>query len=237
MNCRQTRDLVSAYLDQELTGQQMLEIRAHLSVCDACAAEWRATRDVRRLLRSLAQPTPDTAAQRQLVARLDREARLETGPSLWAAALRLWLPAKRVAHSAPAAPRSFFFPQPRGRRLASALALSSVTVLAVANALAPPIGDAARQGAMPTASQAAPVSASLVTLPVTWNGAPLSLLHFLSVPAAPSAARPLPPPLTSEYTQSAVQAMNTEPFPDEAVSGYVQGATLADYQAPAAGAR
>ena len=65
-----------------------------------------------------------------------------------------------------------------------------------------------------------------------------SLSLLLSCRSPPHRPPPAPCPRPGAgYTQSAAQAMDTEPFRDEAVSGYVQGATLADYQAPAAGAR
>jgi anti-sigma factor RsiW len=39
MNCRNTQTLLSAYVDCELTGEQMLEIRRHLADCSECREE------------------------------------------------------------------------------------------------------------------------------------------------------------------------------------------------------
>ena len=231
LNCRQTRELTSAYLDQELTGQQMLEIRAHLADCEDCAREWREICEVRRLLRSLVPRLPDSAAQRQLVARLDQEALLETGAGALAAFLLRWLPPLRWERAVPEMDL-----RPRGRRLASALALSSVAILAVAAPFAPSTGDAVGRAGRPVRvpGRADQRVAGAAARPADRQPA---------FPAAPHARCPPPPPalpapaLAQQYTQSAVQTMDAEPFRDEAVSGYVQGATLADYQSSATGAR
>lgn len=58
MNCRRVSNLLSAYLDAELTGSEMLEIRAHLDHCPACRAEHQTLRDTKRLLASLALQAP-----------------------------------------------------------------------------------------------------------------------------------------------------------------------------------
>lgn len=36
MNCKSAQNLLSEYLDQELTGARSLQVRAHLSVCKDC---------------------------------------------------------------------------------------------------------------------------------------------------------------------------------------------------------
>ena len=41
MNCRCAQNLLSAYVDGELAGVEMLRLREHLGVCPACrAAAW-----------------------------------------------------------------------------------------------------------------------------------------------------------------------------------------------------
>ena len=231
MNCRQTRDLLSAYLDQELTGQQMLDLHAHLSACASCARECRDLREVRRLLRGLAQRLPDTAAERKLTVRLDREALREADLFPWTDFLMHWRPARRWELTGWVAG-----PRPRGRSLASALALSSVAMLAViAPVAAPPTDDAAGRAAALSAFRAGPISASFVTLPTGWNSGPLFVLHSLFAPPPSPAAEAPASALAQQYAQPAAQAMEAEPFRDDTVSGYVQGATLADYQSPAGG--
>jgi hypothetical protein len=65
MYCGRVSNQLSAYLDRELTGIEMLQIRGHLESCDRCRAEHEALSRMKRLLGGLrtAQPPPDLAAQ------------------------------------------------------------------------------------------------------------------------------------------------------------------------------
>ena len=58
MNCRRVNNLLSAYVDAELTGAEMLEIRGHLARCSACQREHEALQQTKRLLGALALRTP-----------------------------------------------------------------------------------------------------------------------------------------------------------------------------------
>ena len=42
MNCGRVSNQLSAYLDRELTGTEMLQIRSHLTECDRCRSEHEA---------------------------------------------------------------------------------------------------------------------------------------------------------------------------------------------------
>jgi len=53
VNCRRVRMLLSAYLDSELTGCEMLTIRHHISGCPECEAELDSLREVKNLLAAL----------------------------------------------------------------------------------------------------------------------------------------------------------------------------------------
>lgn len=53
MNCTSVRNLLSAYLDSELSGSEMQRVRAHLEECAACRAECDGLREVKSLLRGL----------------------------------------------------------------------------------------------------------------------------------------------------------------------------------------
>jgi anti-sigma factor RsiW len=53
MNCTSVRNLLSAYLDSELPGSEMQQVRAHLEGCAACRAECDGLREVKSLLRRL----------------------------------------------------------------------------------------------------------------------------------------------------------------------------------------
>jgi len=63
MNCRRVVNLISAYIDGELTGAEMLEIRRHLSDCPECTEEYESIRATKLALSRLATaaPRPDLA--------------------------------------------------------------------------------------------------------------------------------------------------------------------------------
>ncbi|HXH60620.1 MAG TPA: zf-HC2 domain-containing protein [Fimbriimonadaceae bacterium] len=58
MNCQIAQNLLSSYLDQELTGEQMLEVRSHLSLCNDCSAELEELRAIKHGLASMPSPSP-----------------------------------------------------------------------------------------------------------------------------------------------------------------------------------
>lgn len=110
MNCRHVQDALSPYIDGRLTGRQMLEIQEHLGGCRSCAGEFLMIREAKTLLRSLPIRTPSASFEREI----RRQALLDplrfpllVSPSSWS-------------------------PPPRGRRLATALALSCVGIFVVA---------------------------------------------------------------------------------------------------------
>jgi len=53
VNCRRIQSLLSAYLDGELTGEEMISVRHHLSACEYCGDEYRSLQVVKKLLGSL----------------------------------------------------------------------------------------------------------------------------------------------------------------------------------------
>lgn len=110
VNCRHVQDALSPYIDGRLTGRQMLEIQEHLGGCRSCAGEFLMIREAKTLLRSLPIRTPSASFEREI----RRQALLDpsripllVSPSSWS-------------------------PPPRGRRLATALALSCVGIFVVA---------------------------------------------------------------------------------------------------------
>ncbi|MBX7132787.1 MAG: zf-HC2 domain-containing protein [Fimbriimonadaceae bacterium] len=60
MNCRTAQNIVSAYVDGELCGTEMLNLRSHLMVCKACAAEVEELKAVKRVMG--AQPEVEVPA-------------------------------------------------------------------------------------------------------------------------------------------------------------------------------
>jgi anti-sigma factor RsiW len=53
MNCGRVSNLLSAYIDRELTGAEMPHLRSHLSDCDECRAEYEALHRTKMLLGNL----------------------------------------------------------------------------------------------------------------------------------------------------------------------------------------
>ena len=56
MTCRHVHARLSAYLDRELVGHQMLAIERHLSECGSCRQELESLRFIKARLGSLADP-------------------------------------------------------------------------------------------------------------------------------------------------------------------------------------
>lgn len=65
MTCRAVQSKLSAYLDGELTGFEMLDIRSHLCSCPACDEEAEQLRRLKSALGNLAEQKPqDDFAER-----------------------------------------------------------------------------------------------------------------------------------------------------------------------------
>lgn len=71
MNCRHVTNLMSAYVDGELTGTEMLTIRRHISDCPDCADEWEATRIIKQAVSGLGAVTPRKDFAVSILRRLD----------------------------------------------------------------------------------------------------------------------------------------------------------------------
>ena len=113
MNCRRVNDLIAPYVDERLTGQQMLEVRRHLDNCPSCSREHLEQRQAKIMMRRLAMKKPDAIFETRLYAQIEVERQSSV-----------------LALSFPNIP----FMQGRGRRMAYAFALSCVTVLSLAHA-------------------------------------------------------------------------------------------------------
>ncbi len=70
MNCKNAQALLSAYLDEELSGREMLDIREHLHQCEACAEEVRCVQAVKRILSAAPVPEPSADFENRLVSRV-----------------------------------------------------------------------------------------------------------------------------------------------------------------------
>lgn len=72
MNCRRVVNLMSAYVDGELTGEEMLEIRRHLSGCADCEAEHQSTLFMKQALSRLNNVAPRANFSESLLRTLDQ---------------------------------------------------------------------------------------------------------------------------------------------------------------------
>ena len=66
MSCRRVESLLSAFVDSELTGSEMLSIRKHLAECARCEAEYASLFSLKRLLSSLPASRPRSELSRSL---------------------------------------------------------------------------------------------------------------------------------------------------------------------------
>lgn len=73
MNCRRVSNLISAYMDGELTGVEMLEIRRHLDDCGQCALQYESLRYTKQLLSKLRYAEPRAGLVSTICARLDNK--------------------------------------------------------------------------------------------------------------------------------------------------------------------
>lgn len=155
MNCRRVSSLLSAYLDAELTGHEMLEIRAHLDACAACRGEHEALGETKRLLSSLALRTP----------RVEFETLLHDGAIRAADPLARWLPSWLIAPFGALAAALSSLPRPR--------TLVATGVFSLAGLM---LATARLQGPVESPAQAAPTPDVFPTSRqqvLLWPGSPV----------------------------------------------------------------
>ena len=71
MNCRHVVNLMSAYVDGELTGVEMLDIRAHLHDCADCREEYESVRFIKQTLAGLRTIAPRNEFATSILKQLD----------------------------------------------------------------------------------------------------------------------------------------------------------------------
>jgi hypothetical protein len=126
LNCQRTQSLLSAFLDGELTGEEMLLVRRHVFSCNDCHKEFVSLQVVKRLLGSLDSVDANDEWQSRVTAHAYAgcrpwwEKRLPTYP------INLVFETVSGEHSL----------TPRGRRTARVLALSAIVVLLAASPFA-----------------------------------------------------------------------------------------------------
>jgi anti-sigma factor RsiW len=72
MNCQKVQNLISAYVDSELPGLEMLAIRHHLSECPECNGEYESLLSIKRALGSLQPKHLSDELASQVCRRLDQ---------------------------------------------------------------------------------------------------------------------------------------------------------------------
>jgi anti-sigma factor RsiW len=83
MNCNSVQTRLSAYLDRELSGNELLELRGHLAQCPECRAEEVALRDLKMMLGGLEAPEPSEDLCDRLCCAVMQEARKEQTRWSW----------------------------------------------------------------------------------------------------------------------------------------------------------
>ena len=208
MNCHRARQLISPYLDQQLTGRQMLDLQTHFSACASCEAEARSLRHLKSLLRGLHSQQPVRSLPDAILARASA---VEANTFPWSEAL---LPLSR--------------PQ-RGRRLTTALAFSCLTVFAIAAPFAPAARDVTASAGM-LGSGHFPTGFSLFSSSPTLSLTPEADLRpagYQSLTESDEARREKV--FAARYLPPSDPAAT--PLADDAVRGYVQGdAAFAGYR-------
>lgn len=71
MNCQRVDNLMSAYIDGELTGAEMLAIRRHLHDCQDCAEEYESMRVVKQAVGRLRNVAPRQDFAQAILARVE----------------------------------------------------------------------------------------------------------------------------------------------------------------------
>jgi anti-sigma factor RsiW len=76
MNCKSVQNRLSAYIDRELSGTEMLAVRAHLTCCEMCRIEEEGLRMLKRVL----SETPVREPSADFADRLAASIRAERAP-------------------------------------------------------------------------------------------------------------------------------------------------------------
>lgn len=71
MNCRRVVNLMSAHVDGELTGAEMLEIRRHLGECSECMEEYESIRMTKLAIARLRTVAPSREFSVSIIQKLD----------------------------------------------------------------------------------------------------------------------------------------------------------------------
>lgn len=70
MNCGRVNRLLSAYMDGELSGEEMMAVRSHIRSCPACENELEGLRALKGVIGQLQRVQPDAGLEARLLAAL-----------------------------------------------------------------------------------------------------------------------------------------------------------------------
>ena len=71
MNCRRVNGMISAYVDSELSGMDMLAVRRHLTDCDECRHEYDSILELKRAFGGLTPKKPSDGFTSRIFMHLD----------------------------------------------------------------------------------------------------------------------------------------------------------------------
>jgi len=186
VNCRRVRSLLSAYIDYELTGHEMLALRDHLSHCRECRDEHYSLKTMKYLLSALPEKEPNPEWVVYLAESISRPT-----PTLTQRLRTQWERSWDAASSllAPRGAReNILLPN---RRLVSALMLSAVAIFAVTvsfdrPAALQPVGSAMVRDAAQPANLMPFGSSRSVDPTITQRSLPSGTFELIPIPVAPS---------------------------------------------------
>ena len=67
MNCRHTLNCLSAYVDRELSGDQMIALRSHIERCPECKAEYESLTSLKSALAALPMHEPPKGLEQDVI--------------------------------------------------------------------------------------------------------------------------------------------------------------------------
>src|SRR5687768_9265102 len=88
MHCSRVKNLLSAYSDRELGGDEMLAIRRHLGDCPECRAEHDSYQQVKQLFRGLNDILPEREFEPSMLTRAHSLSRRPSAVTLWLESLQ-----------------------------------------------------------------------------------------------------------------------------------------------------
>lgn len=98
MNCRNAQVLLSAYLDGELAGTEMMRVRDHLRSCGDCRSEFEEVRVVKQMLGGAAEvAVPADLQDRLMRAVMSDESQARSERPIWGWALASSFAAAAIA--------------------------------------------------------------------------------------------------------------------------------------------